>query len=253
MTKSPHPPHDDLSAYERPSVTVDLALLTVRDGTLQVLLTKRERAPDEGKWALPGGFVRIAESLEQAAERVLREKAGLRRIFFEQLYSFGALGRDPRGRVITIAYYALVEAAKFDRALSLDRALGVFEILVPWEGIGADRAAMTIAICNTDGETAPLAFDHAEILAMAVRRLRGKLDYSPVGFELLPERFTLRQLQDVHEAILGSKLNKPAFRRRMLDKGVLHATGERESGVTYRPAELYRFVEPPEQTILRKD
>ena len=231
---------DDPRVYERPSVTVDLALMSVREGALRVLLLRRDRAPFQGAWSLPGGFVHIEESLDQAAMRILRDKAQMSGVFMEQLFTFGAVDRDPRARVITVAYYALVEAGRFDEALKASAELSLFEILVPWAG----ETGGAVAICSADGETEPLAFDHAEILGMAVKRLRGKLDYSPVGFELLPERFTLRQLQEVHEAILDRRMNKPAFRRRMLDKGVLQATGERESGVTYRPAELYRFLDP---------
>ncbi|MCG8595729.1 MAG: NUDIX domain-containing protein [Kiloniellales bacterium] len=231
---------EDPRAYERPSVTVDLALLSVREGALCVLLLRRDRAPFLGAWSLPGGFVRIEESLDEAAMRILRDKAQMSNVFMEQLFTFGAVDRDPRARVITVAYYALVEAGRFDEALKASVELSLFEILVPW----ADETGGAVAICSAEGETEPLAFDHAEILGMAVKRLRGKLDYTPVGFELLPERFTLRQLQEVHEAILDRRMNKPAFRRRMLDKGGLQATGERESGVTYRPAELYRFLEP---------
>lgn len=230
---------EDPRAYERPSVTVDLALLSVREGALCVLLLRRDRAPFLGAWSLPGGFVRIEESLDEAAMRILRDKAQMSNVFMEQLFTFGAVDRDPRARVITVAYYALVEAGRFDEALKASVELSLFEILVPW----ADETGGAVAICSAEGETEPLAFDHAEILGMAVKRLRGKLDYTPVGFELLPERFTLRQLQEVHEAILDRRMNKPAFRRRMLDKGGLQATGERESGVTYRPAELYRFLE----------
>jgi 8-oxo-dGTP diphosphatase len=240
---------DDPRAYERPSVTVDLALLSVRDGALQALLLRRDRAPDRGRWSLPGGFVRIDESLEQAAARVMAAKARMSGVFIEQLYSFGAVGRDPRARVITVAYYALLDPARFDRALQASDELSLFEIVVPWVG----EAGGAVEVRSADGAGEPLAFDHAEILGAAVKRLRGKLDYSPVGFELLPERFTLRQLQDVHQAILGRKLAKPAFRRRMLDKGVLRATGKRESGVTYRPAELYRFVETTAGATTRKE
>ena len=238
--KVPEGAVDDPRAYERPSVTVDLALLSVREGALSVLLLRRDRAPFQGAWSLPGGFVRIDESLEEAAARILSDKAQMSGVFMEQLFTFGAVDRDPRARVVTVAYYALVEAGRFDEALKASAELSLFEILVPWAG----ETGGAVAICSADGETEPLAFDHAEILGMAVKRLRGKLDYSPVGFELLPERFTLRQLQEVHEAILDRRMNKPAFRRRILDKGVLQATGERESGVTYRPAELYRFQEP---------
>ncbi len=230
----------DLQAYERPSVTVDLVLLSVREGTLQVLLMRRDQVPGKGTWALPGGFVQIQEGLDAAAQRLLREKARMDRVFIEQLYTFGAVERDPRWRVITVAYFALLDARRFEQALRASSELSLFEVLVSWPGEEGGPAS----VCSPDGKVEPLAFDHAEILGMAVKRLRGRLNYSPVGFELLPELFTLRQLQEVHEAILDRKLNKPAFRRRMLDKRFLEATGKYETGVTYRPAELYRLASP---------
>lgn len=230
----------DPAAYERPSVTVDLALLSVLDGALHVLLMRRTQPPAEGKWALPGGFVRIDESLDEVARRVLHEKAHIASAFLEQLYTFGAVERDPRMRIITVAYYTLLPAARFERALRESDELALAKVVTAWKGETGGRAEAFAA----DGARLSLAFDHADILGLAVKRLRGKLDYSQVGFELLPTQFTLRALQDVHEAILGVRFNKPAFRRRMLDKGVLEPTGLREQGVTFRPAELYRFARP---------
>jgi 8-oxo-dGTP diphosphatase len=230
----------DPAAYERPSVTVDLVLLSVRDGALHALLMRRTQPPAEGRWALPGGFVRIDESLDEAARRVLHEKAHIASAFLEQLYTFGAVERDPRMRIITVAYYALLPAARFAKALEQSDELALAKVVTAWKGETGGRAEALAA----DGARLGLAFDHADILGLAVKRLRGKLDYSQVGFELLPPQFTLRALQDVHEAILGVRFNKPAFRRRMLDKGVLEPTGLREQGVTFRPAELYRFARP---------
>jgi 8-oxo-dGTP diphosphatase len=230
----------DPAAYERPSVTVDLVLLSVRDGALHALLMRRTQPPAEGRWALPGGFVRIDESLDEAARRVLHEKAHIASAFLEQLYTFGAIERDPRMRIITVAYYALLPAARFAKALEQSDELALAKVVAAWKGETGGRAEAFAA----DGARLALAFDHADILGLAVKRLRGKLDYSQVGFELLPPQFTLRALQDVHEAILGVRFNKPAFRRRMLDKGVLEPTGLREQGVTFRPAELYRFARP---------
>jgi 8-oxo-dGTP diphosphatase len=230
----------DPAAYERPSVTVDLVLLSVLDGALHVLLMRRTQPPAEGRWALPGGFVRIDESLDEAARRVLHEKARIASAFLEQLYTFGAVARDPRMRIITVAYYALLPAARFAKALEQSDELALAKLVTAWKGETGGRAEALAA----DGARLGLAFDHADILGLAVKRLRGKLDYSQVGFELLPTQFTLRALQDVHEAILGVRFNKPAFRRRMLDKGVLEPTGLREQGVTFRPAELYRFARP---------
>ncbi|WP_192178369.1 NUDIX hydrolase [Mesorhizobium amorphae] len=230
----------DPNAFQRPSVTVDLVLLGVRNGKPAVLLLKRDQQPYQGQWALPGGFVGIDETLDAAAERVLRQKAGIGHAYLEQLYSFGAVDRDPRMRIISVAYLALLTETAFDAALQAMPALLPAAIQVPWSG----EAGGPVSVVSPENGALTLAFDHADILATAVLRLRGKLDYSDVGFALLPELFTLRQLQDVHEAILGTSLNKPAFRRRLLDKGWLAATGAHEAGTAYRPAELYRFQRP---------
>lgn len=212
----------DPATYDRPSVTVDLVLIGFVDARLSVLLLRRASAPQRGRLALPGGFVAMDESLEQAAARVLRDKAGLGAASLEQLYTFGAVDRDPRMRIISVAYVALLDAPTF---------------------VAAERGAAGLhAIDLTDLEAVPpLAFDHAAILGVARDRLRGKIDHSDIGFALLPERFTLRQLQDLHEAALGMALNKSAFRRRMLDRGWLEPTGEREAEASHRPAELFRF------------
>ena len=176
------------------------------------------------------------EPLEAAAARVLREKAGLAEVFLEQLFTFGGVHRDPRMRIVTVAYYALVHPGRLESAA---QGTTLARIEVPWEGEtggpiechpwGAERAALS------------LAFDHADILGTAVKRLRGKLDYTPIGFQLLPERFTLAELQRVHETVLARPLNKDSFRRRMLASGQLEATGELKEGVDHRPPELYRF------------
>lgn len=228
----------DASAFERPSVTVDVVLMTTDpDRRLRAMLIRREQHPSKEAWSLPGGFVGIDESLDQAAARVLREKAMLSEIFVEQLYTFGAVNRDPRTRVISIAYYALVDHTRLDLALAqLERNAILATIAVDWEG---ERGGTAQAL-GDDGEPLPLAFDHAQMLGLTVQRLRGKLNYAPIGFELLPSTFTLRQLQDVHEVILGRELNKDAFRRRMLATNSLEPTGQREEAVGHRPAELYR-------------
>jgi len=181
--------------------------------------------------------VRNDESLDEAARRILREKARIASAYLEQLYTFGAVDRDPRTRIITVAYFALLPAAQLDKALKAADELSLARITTAWKGEAGGRAEAH----DAGGARLALAFDHADILGLAVKRLRGKLDYSHVGFELLPPQFTLRALQDVHEAILGVRFNKPAFRRRMLDKGVLEATGRREQGAAFRPAELFRF------------
>ena len=242
MTETnPKDPRDP-AAYERPSVAVDLVLMSIVDAAPAVLVMRRAEPPFAGQWALPGGFVRIDESLDAAARRILRDKARMDGAYVEQLYTFGALGRDPRARVITTAYLALLSAESFAVALRAAPELKLAKILTAWAGEAGGPAGVAI-----ESVAAPLAFDHADILGTAMLRLRGKLDYSNVAFALLPETFTLRELQDIYEAVLGLTLNKPAFRRRMLDKGWLEATGARESGASFRPAELFRRAINPRQ------
>lgn len=219
MTVSkPYNPND----YDRPSVTVDVVLFTILDGTLQVLLIKRKLDPFAGQWAFPGGFVRMDESLEDAAYRELQEETGVARdaVYLEQLYTFGEPDRDPRMRIITVAYFALVGADKIPKLHASDDA--------------AD--ARWFSAYNPP----PLAFDHGDILAYAITRLRYKLEYSAVGFQLLPETFTLRELQQAYEIVLGEKLDKRNFRSKLRKADVVEPTPHfRDSGG--RPARLYRF------------
>jgi 8-oxo-dGTP diphosphatase len=231
----------DASVFPRPSVAVDVVLLTVKDGGIWALLMRRADHPHRGRWALPGSFLHIDESLDAAAVRVLATKAGLAVVFTEQLYTFGAPGRDPRTRVIAVAYYALVDQAKLDQVVLARAAadLRLARLRVPWTG---ETGGLVDAL-DDEADNLPLAFDHAEILGMAVKRIRGKLDYAPIGFELLPDAFSLRDLRLVHEAILGRALNKDSFRRRMLDRGLVVPTGHRAAGVDHRPPELYRFAD----------
>src|SRR5262245_50411726 len=167
---------------ENVRVTVDIVIFSIRTRELQVLLVKRGVPPFEGEYAIPGGFLRADESLEQAAKRELHEETSVRDVYLEQLYTFGDPARDPRGRVITVAYYALIASDRQTLAA------------------GSDAAA---ARWFPAGSPPPLAFDHREILEYAVERLRNKLEYTTVGFQLLAARFTLTQLQRVYEAILG--------------------------------------------------
>jgi len=227
----------DMRQFERPSVAVDIVVATVSGGALRVVVYRRKEHPARGKYALPGGFVGIDESLDAAARRLLREKARLEGVFFEQLYTFGAPGRDPRGRIIAVAYLALVPPEALSAVASAHGAR-VCKVLVEWPGTAGGPAS----IFDEDGRYLPLAFDHSSILGTAVQRLRATLDATPVAFRLLPHELTLRALQDVHEAIRGRPVNKDSFRRRMLAAGWLEATGERERDASHRPAELYRFV-----------
>lgn len=203
------------------AVTVDLVLMTVIDGVLSVLLQRRGEEPYIDALALPGGFVSIDEKLDEAARRVLVGKAGVAAqdsAWLEQLYTFGDPERDPRMRTVSVAYFALLPHAVLEQAVTSKADLALRPVTEPGE---------------------PITFDHAAIIATAHERLRGKLDYAPIAFALLPDLFTLRDLQIVHEAITGTILNKPAFRRRMLDTGWIEATGQRESEKPFRPAELY--------------
>jgi len=226
--------------FERPSVTVDVVLLSAAEGALRTLVVRRAEPPARGAWALPGGFLLPGEPLEAAAARVLQAKAGLAGVFLEQLYTFGAPRRDPRARVLTVAYYALCDFGRFSAAAgrAATAAATAARIEVPWAG----ETGGPVELRDPAGAPLPVAFDHADIVGMAVKRLRGKLDYAPIGFQLLPPAFTLLELQRVHETILGRPLNKDSFRRRMLASGELEATGERQEDVEHRPAERYRFV-----------
>ncbi|MEP4195526.1 MAG: NUDIX domain-containing protein [Aliishimia sp.] len=216
----------DLDTYAKPSVAVDLAIMTVIDGDLFVLLVDRPEDNTAG-WAMPGGFVHIDEAPEDSVERVLSEKVGIKPIHFEQLATYGALGRDPRGRVVSIVYLALCPSEVLCDA-------DLAKVIIDWDGeIGGPAAA------QMNGARLTLAFDHAAILGDVVKRLRGKLNYSSIGFALLSDRFTLREVQEVHEAILGKPLKKPPFRRKLLDRGIIVPTGEFETGGAYRPAELF--------------
>lgn len=213
----------DPDRYDRPSVAVDCVTFGMMDRQLVVLLSRRYQRPYLGDWALPGGFVRIDEALETAAERVLRDKAGLAGVAPEQVHCFGAVDRDPRMRIIAVAYRVLLDPARMAPLRLRDGQC--FAPIDPTGTIGPAEQPLR------------LAFDHAAIVRLTLQRLRETID--DAAFALLPDRFTLRELQGVHEAVLGRPLNKPAFRRRMLERGVLQGTGEYEAGRAFRPAELY--------------
>jgi 8-oxo-dGTP diphosphatase len=200
-------------------VAVDIVVFTVHEQTLRVLLIERGIDPFKGLYALPGGFVLAEETLEQAAFRELFEETGTKNVYLEQLYSFGDPGRDPRGRVVTVAYYALVPTDKSPLLAGTDAATA------GWHPVSA---------------LPPLAFDHGKILKYAVDRLRNKLEYTNVGFQLLPAKFTLSALQALHEAILGKPLDKRNFRRKVLGLGLVKPSKEMQA-TGRKPAQLFSF------------
>jgi 8-oxo-dGTP diphosphatase len=228
----------DASRYPRPSVAVDVVLLTVAGDEVKTLLVRRKPQPYQGLWALPGTFLGIDESPEEAAARALDAKAGIADVFTEQLYTFGSPSRDPRMRVLSIAYYALVEPARLEAAV---QARGDGDLILATLAVDANGHVRSVQAREAAGRPLLLAFDHAAILAAAIERIRGKLDYAPIGFELLPSTFTLLDLRRVHEAILGRTLNKDSFRRTVLLRGLVEPTGTLATGLGHRPAELYRF------------
>jgi len=217
--------------HPRPALTVDCVIFGFDEGELKVLLIERGGEPFKGRWALPGGFVAMGESLDAAARRELVEETGVRDVYLEQLYTFGDVGRDPRGRVVSVAYYALVRLDQY--------------------ALRADTDARRVAWFEAD-DLPPLAFDHATIVAMATERLRAKVRYRPVGFELLPRRFTLTQLQHLYEAVLGRPLDKRNFRKKVLGMGLLADTGEIEQDVRHRAARLYAFDEAKYERLARR-
>lgn len=222
--------HYDPNKYERPSVAVDVVMMRIHQKDLQVLLIKRRSWPFEGMWAIPGGFVEIDESLEDAAKRELQEETGVQDVYIEQLYTFGDPGRDPRTRVITVVYFALLDAEQLHIRAADDAAdVGWFSVY----------------------KLPPLAFDHRDILDYTLKRLRGKLNYTSIAYNLLPEQFTLRELQRVYEIILNKEkeMDKRNFRKKVLAAGILEDTGNKKMEGTHRPARLYRFNSAAEAAL----
>jgi 8-oxo-dGTP diphosphatase len=206
--------------YPHPAVTVDCVVFGLDEGALNVLLIQRDQDPYQGAWALPGGFVKMDEDLETAARRELEEETAVRDLYLEQLYTFGEPERDPRERVITVAYFAIVNL--FDHPVK------------------AATDARNAGWFDTD-DLPPLAFDHAGILSVALDRLRAKVHYEPVVFAFLPARFTLRQVQQLYERILGAPVDKRNFRKKLHATGLLQALDEVEMDVAHRAAQLYTF------------
>ena len=217
--------------YPHPAVTTDVVVFTIREGRLRILLVKRANPPHQGEWALPGGFLDIDEDLDTCAARELEEETGISGVYLEQLYTFGATHRDPRERVISVTYYALL----------------------PQDSMTDPRAASDAsdAAWHPFEQLPPLAFDHTEILHKAHSRLVAKLAYSTIAFQFMPETFTLGELQSVYEALLNQPLDKRNFRKRILSMDLIEETGEKSRKGKHRPAREYRAKHPERVEIIK--
>lgn len=216
--------------YPHPAVTTDVVLFTLHEEALCVLLIERSNPPFQGMWALPGGFLGIEEDLEQCAMRELCEETGVEGIYLEQLYTFGAPGRDPRERIISVTYFALTRSDTLQLKAASDAAR------VAWFPVT---------------RLPELAFDHAAIIRLARQRLVAKLHYSTIAFQLLPVDFTLSQLQSVYEILLGESLDKRNFRKAVLARGILRETGKFARSGNHRPAKTYRVSNPAQVEIIK--
>ena len=203
-------------------ITTDVVIFTIKDNKLQVLLVKRANEPFKGRWAIPGGFIRLSENLDNAALRILKEKTNVDNIYLEQLYTFGDPLRYPSSRVITCAYFALIRSD--DIKLSVDNSQGITE--VQWHEVY---------------NLPTLAFDHKEIIEYSIKRMCERLEFCPIAFQLLPEKFTLTELQKSYELILDMKLDKRNFRKKVLTGSVLKELNEYTKIGSKRPARLYSF------------
>jgi len=206
--------------YPRPALTVDCVVFGYDLISLKLLLIRRKYPPFENCWAFPGGFVRVDETLDAAARRELEEESGVKNIFLEQLYTFGAVERDPRERVVSVAYYALISLAEQALKAATD---------------ACDAQWFAIQ------EVPELAFDHAEILKLAIQRLKAKVRYEPIGFELLPKKFAISQLRHLYETILEKPIDKRNFYKKVQSMNLLIDLNEYQQGVSHRAAKLYRF------------
>lgn len=206
--------------HPHPAVTVDCVVFGFDEGDLKLLLVRRKVEPHRGAWALPGGFVRLDESLDDAAQRELADETGVQRLYLEQLYTFGDPGRDERERVISVAYYALVPLSQHQLCAATDVE---------------EAAWFPVA------ELPRLAFDHEQIVEVALKRLKGKVRYEPIGFELLPEKFTLAELHRLYETVLEQDLDKRNFRKKILSMEILEPLDEYQRDVAHRAAQFYRF------------
>jgi 8-oxo-dGTP diphosphatase len=203
-----------------PALAVDTLIFTVKEGKLKVLLIEIGNGPYKDEWALPGGIVQLDETLDTTAKRVLKQKAGLKGVYMEQLYTFSGLKRDSRGRIVSVAYFALVDSNEFN--------LKTVEYYsdIDWVDVN---------------ELPKMAFDHKEIVKYGLERLQAKIEYSNIVYALLPELFTLTQMQNIYEIILGTTIDKRNFRKKVLSLNILVETKKVKEGMKHRPAKLYQF------------
>lgn len=217
--------------YPRPSITADCAIFGFDGGELKLLLIERENEPFKNHWALPGGFVFMDETTEECAKRILLEKAGIKNVFIEQLYTFSDVNRDPRERIISVSYFALVNKHQYELIAGRDTNKAEwFEL----------------------SKLPKLAFDHTKIVKTAIQRLKGKVSYQPIGFELLSEKFTLTQLQALYESILEEAIDKRNFRKKIVGMGFLKALEEKEKNVPHKAARYYTFDKKVYKALTQK-
>ncbi|MBI2045073.1 NUDIX hydrolase [Candidatus Pacearchaeota archaeon] len=213
--------------YTKLSVTVDVAIFTIQDNDLKVLLIKRNLEPFRGFWALPGGFVRDKENLDEAAKRELEEETGVKNVYLEQLYSFGEVGRDPRGKIITIAYMALVNYDRVNVKATTD---------------ASDAQWFPVS------KLPKLAFDHDKILSYALKRLRWKFEYTAVAFSLLPRKFAISEIQRIYEIVFNKGFDKRNFAKKILSLNIIREEGVKRD-VSHRPPMLYSLKKDIGQII----
>lgn len=209
-------------------VAVDVVIFTIKDNALQVLLLELNEQPFSGQWAVPGGLVQLDESLDAAARRHLSSKAGIKNAFLEQLYTFGETQRDPKGRVVSVAYFALLPDHQI-KPSTISRYKSI-----TWHPV---KSLPT------------LAYDHKQIITTAITRLQNKLEYTNIAYSLLPKEFTLTDLQTTYEIILGKELDKRNFRKKILSLNIIKDTGKKTSGSAHRPAQLFSFVSQKPQVV----
>lgn len=217
--------------YQRPALATDCVIFGFDGGELKLLLIEREKEPFKNKWALPGGFVFMEETTEECAKRILLEKTGVKHMFIEQLYTFSDTDRDPRERIVSVAYYALVNKHQY-------------ELIAGRDTIKAEWFELS--------KLPKLAFDHGKIVKMAIQRLKGKVSYQPIGFELLDEKFTLSQLQTLYEAILETPIDKRNFRKKILGMSFLKGLEEKEQNVARKAAQYYSFDKKAYKELTQK-